>query len=256
MSNQEPVSLAIVTGAGSAAGIGFAAALQLARAGHALLLTGLTARIHQRAEALQALGVAATAFEGDLTREAAVAELTALASRLGRVDVLVNNAGMAVLSELDASAPVARLPLAQWQAAIERNLTSAFLVSRAFVAGMAERGYGRIVNVSSTAGPVSAMPGDAAYAAAKAGMVGMTRALALEVAACGVTVNAVAPGWIATAAQTEAEAHAGRASPVGRSGTPEEVASVIAFLCSPAASYVTGQCWVIDGGNSVIEARA
>jgi NAD(P)-dependent dehydrogenase (short-subunit alcohol dehydrogenase family) len=200
MSNQEPVSLAIVTGAGSAAGIGFAAALQLARAGHALLLTGLTARIHQRAEALQALGVAATAFEGDLT--------------------------------------------------------SAFLVSRAFVAGMAERGYGRIVNVSSTAGPVSAMPGDAAYAAAKAGMVGMTRALALEVAACGVTVNAVAPGWIATAAQTEAEAHAGRASPVGRSGTPEEVASVIAFLCSPAASYVTGQCWVIDGGNSVIEARA
>jgi len=200
MSNQEPVSLAIVTGAGSAAGIGFAAALQLARAGHALLLTGLTARIHQRAEALQALGVAATAFEGDLT--------------------------------------------------------SAFLVSRAFVAGMAERGYGRIVNVSSTAGPVSAMPGDAAYAAAKAGMVGLTRALALEVAACGVTVNAVAPGWIATAAQTEAEAHAGRASPVGRSGTPEEVASVIAFLCSPAASYVTGQCWVIDGGNSVIEARA
>lgn len=256
MSKQPPTPLAIVTGAGSETGIGQATAIQLARAGHALLITGLTSRIHQRVRALQELGFAATAFEGDLTRESAVAELAALAGRLGRVDVLVNNAGMAVLGELDASAPVATLPLAQWQVSIERNLTSAFLVSRAFVAGMAERGYGRIVNVSSTAGPVSAMPGDAAYAAAKAGMVGLTRALALEVAARGVTVNAVAPGWIATAAQTEAEARAGLASPIGRSGSPEEVAAVIAFLGSPAASYVTGQCWVIDGGNSVIEARA
>lgn len=256
MSKQTPAPLAIVTGAGSETGIGYATAVQLAQAGHALLITGLTSRVHQRVRELQELGFAVTGFEGDLTSESTVAELASLTERLGQVDVLVNNAGMAVQGELDESGPVATMPLAQWLVSIERNLTSAFLVSRAFVAGMAGRGYGRIVNVASTAGTVSAMPGDAAYAAAKAGMVGLTRALALEVAARGVTVNAVAPGWIATAAQTAAEARAGRASPAGRSGTPEEVAAVIAFLCSPAASYVTGQCWVIDGGNSVIEARA
>ena len=249
--------VAIVTGAGSDSGIGFAIARRLARAGHELLLTGLSPRIHDRAEALGAEGARVHAFQGDLTVEETVRELARRAEALGPpVTALVNNAGMAVLGELDHAEPVASMTLADWHRSLERNLTSAFLVTRAFVGGMSTRGYGRIVNISSTAGPVSAMPGDAAYAASKAGMVGLTRALALEVAEQGVTVNAVAPGWIATASQTADEAAAGLVTPMCRSGTPDEVAALVEFLCSPGCSYITGQLIVVDGGNSVMESRA
>ena len=110
--------------------------------------------------------------------------------------------------------------------------------------------------VTSVTGAVMAMKNEVSYAAAKAGLTGLMKALALDEAPGGLTVNAVAPGWIATASQTDAEVREGLVTPIGRSGTPEEVAAAIAFLASPAASYITGQTLVVDGGNSIAEERA
>lgn len=242
--------IALVTGAGSPDGIGYATARRLRDLGATVAIVSTTRRIHDRATEL---GV--TGFVADLTDEAEVGALAdALAEQLGEVEILVNNAGLASKASPEVLRPVAQLTFDEWRAEIDRNLTTTFLCSRAFVTGMAERGWGRIVNLAATAGPVNALPTEAAYAAAKAGVVGLTRALAMEVVADGVTVNAVAPGLIHTAASTVVELKQGLDTPIGRPGTPDEVAAAIAFLCSPAASYITGQMLVIDGGNSVREA--
>lgn len=139
--------------------------------------------------------------------------------------------------------------------ALARNLTSAFMVTKALMPSLRESGHGRIVMVTSVTGAVMAMKNEVSYAAAKAGLTGLMKALALDEAPGGITVNAVAPGWIATSSQTELEVAEGWRTPVGRSGTADEIAQAIAFLVSPGASYITGQTLVVDGGNSIAEER-
>ena len=209
-------------------------------------------RVRQRAEEL---GETAVGVVTDLTVEGGAEEMVAAATdRWGRLDILVNNAGMtSVSSGWDADGDVATLSLADWEAALTRNLTTAFLMCRAAVPLMTAAGYGRIVSVGSTTGTVNAMPGQSTYTAAKAGLVGLSRALALEVAGNGVTVNVVAPGYIATGSQLTFESAAAAAGPIGRSGTADEIAACVAFLAHESASFVTGAVLVADGGHGLPE---
>ena len=246
----------LITGAGSQNGIGFAAAKMFKTNHYEVIITGASSRIHDRANEIGIKG-----FVADLTNEVEVISLIDnVKKEYGQLDVLVNNAGMTSVDrpmETNGEASgVYEISLENWHNSLSRNLDTAFLMSKYALPLIRKSSAGRIINISSVTGPVMVMKNDAAYAAAKAGLIGLTKALALDEAANGLTVNAISPGWIATESQTVEERNQGQSVPLGRSGTPSEVASAIFWLADAQNGYITGQNIVVDGGNSIAEERA
>lgn len=241
--------VALVTGASR--GIGRAAALQLAADGHRIAVNYVRARAEAEAvvEAIRAAGGEARAIGGDVGTEAGVAELFATTGEtLGPVEILVNNAGV-VRDNL-----LLRMTAEEWDEVLAVNLRSVFLCTRTALRGMLKARWGRVISITSVSG-LAGNAGQANYAAAKAGIVGFTKSVAKEVGSRGITVNAVAPGFIETD-MTGAIDEAGREQvrtliTLGRFGTPEEISAAVGYLASEQAAYVTGQVLVVDGGLAI-----
>src|SRR5208337_3986658 len=237
--------IALVTGASQ--GIGRACALELARAGATVALAARNqAKLAEAAAEIEALGGHAAVFALDVSSEESIkAGAKAVLDRFGKVEILVNNAG------ITRDGLMLRMKRADWDDVLGTNLTGAFLLTQALLSPMLKNRWGRIVNIASVVGRTG-QAGQANYAASKAGLIGLTRSMAREFASRGVTVNAVAPGYIETpmtAVLTEEQSAAMLAQiPLGRRGTDVDIANAVKFLVSDAASYITGHVLDVNGG--------
>ena len=238
---------AVITGASR--GLGRAMALTLGRAGASLALISRDIdALEETAAAARQSGTEAECFRADVTQEAEVeAVRAAIIQRFGGVDILINNAGVNIRKSLH------EFTLEEWTRVTGTNLTSVFLLCRAFIPAMKGRGYGRIINMTSIMSHVS-LPGRTAYSASKAGLLGLTKSLALELAADEITVVAISPGPFATEMNTvlmqnpELNQQFLSKIPVNRWGKVEDIGELALFICSPHASFITGTDILIDGG--------
>jgi NAD(P)-dependent dehydrogenase (short-subunit alcohol dehydrogenase family) len=238
---------ALITGASK--GLGKAMALALAEAGARVALASRNLELlNETAAAVRKLGAEAAVFQTDVRDEAQVLRLEkAVAAEFGQVQILINNAGMNIRK------PVTDFTLAEWRQVVDTNLNGVFLMCRSFVPQMRGQGYGRIINLTSIMSHVG-LPGRTAYAASKAGLLGFTRALALELAPEKITVNGLSPGPVATEMNTpliqdpELNQQFISRIPLGRWGKVEEVGQLAVYLCSEDASFITGTDILIDGG--------
>ena|SRR5207248_140177 len=237
--------VALVTGASQ--GIGRACALKLAQSGATLALAARNQeKLKQLAGELEAIGSKPAAFPMDVSDEEQVkSAFKAVLAQFGKIDILVNNAG------ITRDQLVMRMKRADWDRVLNTNLTSAYLCTQQALGSMLKQRWGRIINITSIFGQMG-QAGQANYASSKAGLIGLTMAIAREVGSRSITCNAVSPGFIETAMTSglgdDFKQNAVKMIPLGRVGTPEDVASAVAFLASEEASYITGHVLNVNGG--------